>query len=85
MLDILALVEAFEELGVTYYIGGSVASSAYGLPRMTIDADIIAYLQMEHVGPLVTLLQDRYYIDAEYLRDAFAAVQNLTSFTLYSA
>ncbi len=44
--DILAaitpIVEALEELGVPYHIGGSVASSLYGLPRMTIDVDLVA-------------------------------------------
>ena len=47
----IPLIDAFEELGIIYYIGGSVASSAYGLPRTTIDADIIADLRMEHVRP----------------------------------
>jgi len=35
--DILAatkpVAEAFEKLGILYYIGGSVASSTYGIPR----------------------------------------------------
>jgi hypothetical protein len=43
--DILAaitpIVEALEELGIPYHIGGSVASSLYGLPRLTIDADLV--------------------------------------------
>jgi hypothetical protein len=74
MLDILVpiipLVDAFEQLGVSYYIGGSVASSAYGLPRTTIDADLVADLRIEHVRPLVQQLQNAYYIDADMIRDA---------------
>jgi hypothetical protein len=74
MLDILVpiipLVDAFEQLGVSYYIGGSVASSAYGLPRTTIDADLVADLRIEHVSPLVQQLQNAYYIDADMIRDA---------------
>ena len=39
--DLLAairpVVEAFDRLGVPYYIGGSVASSAYGTARSTMD------------------------------------------------
>src|SRR2546422_7300895 len=51
------LVEVFEELQVSYYIGGSVASSAYGEARQTLDADIVADIQYEHVRPLVRRLE----------------------------
>jgi hypothetical protein len=72
--DILAaitpIVEALEELGIPYHIGGSVASSLYGLPRLTIDADLVANLRMEHVRPLVKQLETDYYIDEDMIRDA---------------
>lgn len=32
-MAIIPLVEALEQLGVPYHIGGSVASSVYGFPR----------------------------------------------------
>ena len=31
------VVQVFESLGVPYYIGGSVASSKFGIPRATMD------------------------------------------------
>ena len=72
--DILAaitpIVEALEELGIPYHIGGSVASSLYGLPRLTIDADLVADIRMEHVRPLVKQLETDYYIDEDMIRDA---------------
>jgi hypothetical protein len=34
------VAEAFEKLGILYYIGGSAVSSAYGIPRSTMDVDI---------------------------------------------
>jgi hypothetical protein len=67
---ITPVVEAFEGLGVAYYIGGSVASSAYGIVRASIDADIVAELRLEHVLPLVKQLEDEYYIDADAVREA---------------
>jgi len=67
---ITPVVEAFEGLGVAYHIGGSVASSAYGFIRATIDADLIADLHLEHVRPLVKQLEAKYYIDADAVRDA---------------
>ena len=72
--DILAaitpIVEALEELGIPYHIGGSVASSLYGLPRLTIDADLVADIRMKHVRPLVEQLETDYYIDEDMIRDA---------------
>lgn len=68
--SMIPVVDAFEQLGVTYYIGGSVASLAHGIYRATADVDIIADLRMEHVNPLVQLLQDTYYIDEDMIRDA---------------
>lgn len=74
--DILAaitpIVEALEELGVPYHIGGSVASSLYGLPRLTIEVDLVAVLHLGHVRPLVKSLQTIYYIDEEMVRDAIS-------------
>jgi hypothetical protein len=64
------VVEALEQLGVAYYIGGSVASSAYGIPRSTLDVDLVADLRPEHVRPLVDDLQAAYYVDEGSVRDA---------------
>lgn len=70
LASMLPVVEAFEQLGIVYYVGGAVAVLAHGIYRATADADIVADLRMEHVRPLVTLLQNRYYIDADMIRDA---------------
>lgn len=64
------VVEALEALGVPYLVGGSVASSAYGLARSTLDVDLVADLRQEHVQSLVSRLRDRYYIDEEMIREA---------------
>jgi len=37
---ITPVIEALEELEVPYHIGGSVASSIYGILRATIDAGL---------------------------------------------
>jgi len=72
--DILTATEpvadAFERLGVLYYIGGSIASSAYGIPRATMDIDMVSCLKPEHVRPLVQLLQSAYYIDEDMILNA---------------
>jgi hypothetical protein len=76
---IMPVIEALEELGVSYHIGGSVASSIYGILRATIDADLIADIRLEHVRPLVIRLQTDYYIDEDMIRDA---IKRRSSFNL---
>ncbi|HJT56197.1 MAG TPA: hypothetical protein VJ761_06870 [Ktedonobacteraceae bacterium] len=70
LFAMVPVVDAFEQLGVPYYIGGSVASLHYGIYRTTADADLIANLRVEHVKPLVRLLKGTYYIDEDMIRDA---------------
>jgi hypothetical protein len=67
---ITPVVAVFEELGIQYYIGGSVGSSTYGIPRATFDVDLVADLQQEHVSSFVKRLETEYYVDEEMIRDA---------------
>lgn len=67
---LMPLIDAFDSLGIAYYIGGSVASSLYGLPRSTLDIDLIADLHQEQVPALIAQLQDAYYFDEAALRTA---------------
>lgn len=39
------LVDAFDQLGIAYYIGGSVSSSLHGMARQSQDVDVIADIQ----------------------------------------
>ena len=71
--DLAALepvADALESLSVEFYIGGSTASSAHGFARATIDIDLVADLKGEHVDRLVSVLEGRYYVDAEMIRNA---------------
>ena len=69
---VLPVIAAFDRLGVPYYLGGSVASSAHGFVRATLDADVVADLGPRHVAGLVESLQADYYIDANMIREAIA-------------
>lgn len=64
------VVQVFEDLGLAYYVGGSVASSTHGVPRASIDADVVVDLDPAHVGMLVQRLEGAYYIDEGRVRDA---------------
>jgi hypothetical protein len=76
---ITPLIEAFERLGIPYYIGGSVASSLHGKRRATQDVDIVADIQRTHIQTLVQMLENEYYIDADMIRDA---IQHQSSFNV---
>ena len=64
------LARELNSQGIGFHVGGSVASSAHGLPRATIDVDIVADIRLNQVEPLVAALENAYYIDGDMLRDA---------------
>jgi hypothetical protein len=45
---IVRVTAVLEKLGVSYFIGGSLASTLYGMVRTTQDSDIIADLRSDH-------------------------------------
>jgi len=59
----LKVTDVFEKLGVPYLIGGSLASTLYGMVRTTQDSDIVAEMRLEHLQPFVSALQDEFYVD----------------------
>ncbi len=64
--DLLAalapLLEALRRLGVRHFVGGSIASSAHGVARASIDADVVAELRPEHVEGLLSSLEGPYFV-----------------------
>jgi hypothetical protein len=64
------VVEALDALGRRYRVGGSVASSALGVPRSTIDVDIVCELRDPDVDRFVDALAPAYYVDADMIHDA---------------
>lgn len=73
------VAKAFDVLGIEYFIGGSVASSVFGEPRQTIDADLIARVLGRHAQPLVEQLKEEFYIEAAAILDA---IRNQSSFNV---
>lgn len=73
------VLEVLEELQIRYHLGGSYASSLHGLPRQTLDADLVCDLAPHLVPPLADELRDGFYLDAERMR---SAVERRSSFNL---
>jgi hypothetical protein len=66
------VADALEALHIEYRVGGSVASSRFGVARTTLDVDIVADIRIEHVEAFVARLAATYYADAESVREAIA-------------
>jgi hypothetical protein len=74
--DLLAalapVLRVLARLGVRHFVGGSIASSAHGVARASVDADVVAELAAAHVEPFVAALRESYYVPEERIRDAVA-------------
>jgi|ERR1044072_1379274 predicted nucleotidyltransferase len=74
------VASTLEQQGITYVLVGSLASSMHGMYRSTADIDILADVKRKHVLPLISALQDSFYIDehavtrAIDLRQSFNAI-----------
>lgn len=76
---LLLVVPAFEELGIIYYIGGSVATLTHGNRRQTNDVDIVADIREEHIAPLMDKLGEHFLVDDQMIR---RSLRHRTSFNL---
>ena len=66
------LLEVLDRLEVPYEVGGSVASSAHGIPRTILAVDLVVDLDRERIDDLASELKGDFYADPELIRDAFA-------------
>lgn len=62
-----------DALGVSWVIGGSIASSVHGEPRSTQDVDMVVALLARHVTPFATAMGRDYYVDPDAMRVAVAS------------
>lgn len=75
----LRVTGVLEGLGIPYVIGGSLASTLYGMIRTTQDSDIITEMRIEHIQRFVSSLQNEFFIDKEMIIDS---IQNNSSFNI---
>ena len=75
----LILARILEQLGVSYCIGGSVASSVYGEVRTTLDVEFVADLDPTHVDAFVAAVEPDFHVVDEAIR---RAIDDRSSFNL---
>jgi hypothetical protein len=64
------VLAGFDRAGITCAVGGSVASSLYGVPRFTEDADLTAEPFAGREETLIRQFGSDYYISADAVRQA---------------
>jgi hypothetical protein len=63
------VARVLERLGVRYILGGSLASTALGEPRSTMDVDLVVDLQPETLEPWLEALGDAFVVDASWAEE----------------
>ena len=76
---VLEVARVLEELEASYAVGGSLASSLWGIPRSTQDADLVVDLRSEHVLTFVSGVEGAFYVSPERV---YQAVGRRSSFNL---
>jgi hypothetical protein len=79
MTTMLPLMHLFEELNIPCYLGGSIASSLYGMQQLANDIDLIVDLD-KHMLPLLSALPRLGYVFDE--NDIQRAFYEQTSFSI---
>jgi hypothetical protein len=69
---LLHVTELLERLGISYFLGGSLASSMLGEPRSTVDINVAIVLRSADVPALVAALGSEFYVEEGAIRRAIA-------------
>lgn len=76
---LMLVTRVCDDLRIPYLVGGSMASALYGVPRSTLDADIVADIELEQVHEFISALGADFYADDEMIR---GAIEHRSSFNL---
>jgi len=74
-----SVISVLEGLKIPYFLGGSVASSAMGLPRATLDIDIVADIPAVQAPRLADAFGVAFYVDQDQIADA---IERRSSFNI---
>jgi hypothetical protein len=75
----LLVTSVLENLNIPYFIGGSLATAVHGVARATMDVDLVATLETQHIKAFADQLGAAFFIDSEMIS---SAIQNRASFNI---
>ncbi len=67
---LLKVLDALEALNIPYMIVGSFASTFWGRPRTTHDADLVIEIAPDEASGLASLLSDEFYAPDFVIKEA---------------
>jgi hypothetical protein len=67
---LVRVARTLDAQGIPYLVGGSLASSVYGLQRTTADMDLVVDLRLAQIEALAGALEGEYYVSREAMREA---------------
>jgi hypothetical protein len=70
LVALKAVAAVLETNKLPYMLGGSFASSFYGIPRATFDADLVVQMLPAGAGRLYSSLKDSFYADQDEIAEA---------------
>jgi hypothetical protein len=73
------VLSVLDRLEILYLVGGSLASSAYGISRATMDADLVVDIGLDQIDEFARRLQADFYADPGMMKEA---IQHDRSFNL---
>lgn len=73
------VADQLERQNIPYAVVGSLASSAYGIPRSTQDVDIVAAVHHDDVEVFVSGLEQDFYVSRPMIAEA---IENHSSFNV---
>jgi hypothetical protein len=80
LAEVLRLVvSSLDRLGIPYMVAGSFASAAHGVPRSSMDADVIVDINLLKGQALAQAFQGDFYVDAGQISQA---ISSTTSFNV---
>ena len=71
------VLDLLEELQLPYMITGSFASNAHGVPRLTLDADIVVEPDVPSLRRFLVSLGEAFYADPDAAREALKTTRML--------
>jgi hypothetical protein len=67
---LIEVIDKLEELKIDYMVVGSFASNFYGVPRTTLDADILIQTDLNKISQFINAVKDDFYADLDIAIDA---------------
>lgn len=69
----IRVARSFDACSIPYLVGGSIASTAYGEPRSTLNVAFAAHIEVGQVGAIATALREEFHLDESAIREAVGA------------